>query len=45
MNNEKGFHDYGDGWHGDIISFVQRLYNISPIDAAKTLIRDFALPI
>lgn len=45
VNNEKGFHDYGDGWHGDIISFVQELYHISPIDAAKTLIQDFALPI
>ncbi len=45
VNNEKGFHDYGDGWHGDIISFVQELYHISPIDAAKTLIQDLALPI
>lgn len=45
VNNEKGFHDYGDGWHGDIISFVQELYHISPIDAAKTIIQDFALPI
>ena len=45
VNNQKGFHDYGDGWHGDIISFVQELYHISPIDAAKTLIQDFSLPI
>ena len=45
VNNEKGFHDYGNGWHGDIISFVQELYNLSPIDAAKTIIKDFALPI
>ena len=45
VNNEKGFHDYGSGWHGDIISFVQELYNITPIDAAKVLIQDFALPI
>ena len=45
VNNEKGFHDYGSGWHGDIISFVQELYNTTPIDAAKTLIQDFALPI
>lgn len=45
VNNEKGFHDYGSGWHGDIISFVQELYNITPIDVAKTLIQDFALPI
>lgn len=45
VNNEKGFHDYGSGWHGDIINFVQELYHISPIDAAKTLIQDFSLPI
>lgn len=45
INNEKGFHDYGTGWHGDIINFVQELYHITPIDAAKTLIQDFALPI
>ena len=45
VNNEKGFHDYGDGWHGDIINFVQELYHISPIAAAKTLIQDFSLPI
>lgn len=45
VNNEKGFHDYGTGWHGDIINFVQELYHLTPIDAAKTLIQDFALPI
>lgn len=45
VNNEKGFHDYGTGWHGDIINFVQEIYHISPIDAVKTLIQDFALPI
>ena len=45
VNNEKGFHDYGSGWHGDIISFVQELYGLTPIDAAKKLIQDFSLPI
>lgn len=45
VNNEKGFHDYGTGWHGDIINFIQELYHLTPIDAAKTLIQDFALPI
>lgn len=45
VNNKKGFHDYGTGWHGDIINFVQELYHLTPIDAAKTLIQDFALPI
>ena len=45
VNNEKGFHDYGTGWHGDIINFIQELYHLTPIDATKTLIQDFALPI
>lgn len=45
VNNTKGFHDYGTGWHGDIISFVTELYNIKPIEAAKLLIKDFSLPI
>lgn len=45
VSNEKGFHDYGTGWHGDIINFVQELYHLTPMDAAKTLIKDFTLPI
>lgn len=45
VNNTKGFHDYGTGWHGDIISFVTQLYNLKPIEAAKLLIKDFSLPI
>lgn len=45
VNNTKGFHDYGTGWHGDIISFITQLYNLKPIEAAKLLIKDFSLPI
>lgn len=45
VNNTKGFHDYGTGWHGDIINFVAELYNVKPIEAAEMLIKDFALPI
>lgn len=45
VNNTKGFHDYGTGWHGDIISFLTKLYNLKPIEAAKLLIKDFSLPI
>lgn len=45
VNDEKGFHDYGSGWHGDIISFVQELYHISPIEATRILVQDFSLPI
>ena len=45
VNNKKGFHDYGSGWHGDIISFIQEIHGLIPIDAAKKLIQDFSLPI
>lgn len=45
VNNSKGFHDFGTGWHGDIISFVSKLYNVAPLDAAKILIKNFSLPI
>lgn len=45
VNDLKGFHDYGTGWHGDIINFVSELYGLKPIDAAKQIIRDFSLPI
>lgn len=45
VNNSKGFHDFGTGWHGDIISFVSKLYNITPLDAVKILIKNFSLPI
>ncbi len=45
VNNSKGFHDFGTGWHGDIISFVSKLYNVAPLDATKILIKNFSLPI
>ena len=45
VNNSKGFHDYGTGWHGDIIKFAQELFNITPIEAVKMLIKDFSLQI
>ena len=45
VNNLKGCHDFGTGWHGDIISFVSKLYNVAPLDAAKILIKNFSLPI
>lgn len=28
VSDKKGFHDFGDSWHGDILSFVERLFNI-----------------
>ena len=45
VSNLKGFHDFGTGWHGDIISFVSKLYNVTPLDAVKILIKHFSLPI
>lgn len=45
VSNLKGFHDFGTGWHGDIISFVSKLYNVTSLDAVKILIKDFSLPI
>lgn len=45
VSNLKGFHDFGTGWHGDVISFVSKLYNVTPLDAVKILIKDFSLPI
>lgn len=45
VSNLKGFHDFGTGWHGDIISFVSKLYNVTPLDAVKILIKDFSLSI
>lgn len=41
-NNE--LHDFGDGWHGDIISFVEKFYNTSFVNAMKILTKDFGLP-
>lgn len=44
VHDKKGFHDFGDGWHGDIIDFVERYYNTDFINAMKILSRDFGLP-
>ena len=41
---DKAFHDFGDGWHGDVIDFVERYYNTDFINAMKILSRDFGLP-
>ena len=44
MVSEKAYHDFGDGWHGDVIDFVERYYNTDFINAMKILSRDFGLP-
>ena len=44
MVSEEAYHDFGDGWHGDVIDFVERYYNTDFINAMKILSRDFGLP-
>lgn len=41
----RGFHCFGCGAHGDLISFVSRLFGISAGDAAQKLSRDFGIPV
>lgn len=44
MVTSREFHDFGDGWHGDVIDFVEKYYNTDFINAMKILSRDFGLP-
>jgi hypothetical protein len=39
----RGFHCFGCGAHGDVISFVSRLFGISAGDAAQKLARNFGI--
>ena len=41
MVDDKSFHDFGDGWDGDIIAFIERYYNIHFKNAVDILCRDF----
>lgn len=41
----RGFHCFGCGVHGDVISFVSRLFGTSAGDAAQKLARDFGIPV
>lgn len=45
MKLGRGFHCFGCGAHGDVISFVSRLFGISAGDAAQKLARDFGIPV
>ena len=40
-----GWKDYGTGEYGDSIDFVARLLNISPLEAARAIAREFGIPI
>lgn len=43
VSDLRGFHDFGDGWHGDTINFVQRYFNVDFVQAIKLLRRDYGL--
>lgn len=39
--SDKGIHDFGDSRHYDLIGFVQRYFNTTPINALKIIQQDF----
>lgn len=39
----KGIHDFGDSTHYDIISFVEKYFNVTPNQAVDILCNDFGL--
>lgn len=43
--SSKGFHDFGDSQHYDIISFTQKYFNITALEALKVLSNDFNYPL
>lgn len=45
VHDKRGLTDFGSGEHYDIVSFVQKLYRITPIEAAKKIASDFHLNI
>lgn len=45
MKVDNRFHCFGCGADGDVINFVERMYGLSPINAAKKLVADFNLAI
>lgn len=45
MKVDKGFYCFACGAKGDVIHFVERLFGISPYEAASKLAEDFRIPI
>lgn len=41
--SNKGIHDFGDSTHYDVISFVQKYFNTTPLRALEILCNDFRL--
>lgn len=45
MKVDKGFYCFACGAKGDVISFVSKLFCLTPLEAAKKLAEDFQVPI
>ncbi len=45
MKVDGRFHCFGCGADGDVIDFVGKLYNLSPLDSARKIAVDFCIPI
>lgn len=45
MKVDKGFYCFACGAKGDVIHFVERMYGLSPYEAAKKLADDFQIPV
>ena len=45
MKLDNRFHCFGCGADGDVINFVERMFELSPLDTARKLIADFHLNI
>lgn len=43
VNDDKDFTDFGDSWHGDIFTFVGRLFNLDFKQSYKFLRQEFGL--
>ena len=43
MKVDKRYHCFGCGEDGDVINFVQKLFNLSPMEAAQKLAYDFSI--
>lgn len=41
--SNKGIHDFGDSTHYDIVSFVEKYFNVTPNQAVDILCNDFGL--
>ena len=44
MKVDKRFHCFGCGEDGNVINFVEKLFGLTPLEAAKKLAHDFGIP-